>query len=686
MPDEDLEHIRAIKRRAQARLLCIPGVNAVGLGAKHVAGRHTGELAIMVFVEKKRPAAELAPHELIPPEFEGIKTDIFEEGRPQLHLDDASRRPLTGGVKLGIGGTLSSGGTLGFIARTNEAIPRIVGVTNHHVVGMPVKSRSTTLRATVSQVFGGARKASLRISGPNAPRDLVLVQFYDTNDLFERSTPLRAIYYETTATDTSVTIAAALVPRINALAAELSASIVPLSDTIDLVPNTPTSDVVISAATYGAHLAREETDLARTINGNEITLLGKTADLHGVHVTWNTDGSRPTQGVFVRVKKNTELAQVASDIAKAVNSRNLQGILATPIGQKITIAGAHQVDCEIASDIRVGQPTDCFCSACSSCCGNRIGMVLDARIDIDAALIELDPGLDYRPMIRDIGGITGTRTYTALEVKDNPPHVFKRGYVSGKTSGTIVAVEITDFGGFSPDQGAANPSEFFYRLYDNGIRIKGDAGQAILSLPGDSGSGIVNDANQLVGLWSGGKTVGLGTPIELITKAFNLTAESTTAALKDNPPLSTVPRRVGDAQIAEAPMPIFVERLREMENGIVATDEGRELTAIGRRHAEEIVHLVNNNRRVGTVWRRNGGAELLSQLIATLQENSPPQLPQEVAGRPIAETLRAMQSILLRYGSEKLARDLREFGPRIIELTKFDYPTLLGALGATRPA
>jgi hypothetical protein len=50
---KDFERIRAIKRAAEGRLLSIPGVHAVGVGTKIVAGKITKEPAIMVFVEKK---------------------------------------------------------------------------------------------------------------------------------------------------------------------------------------------------------------------------------------------------------------------------------------------------------------------------------------------------------------------------------------------------------------------------------------------------------------------------------------------------------------------------------------------------------------------------------------------------------------------------------------------------------
>lgn len=48
------------------------------VGTKLVKGIDTGTPAIVIYVRKKRPAVELSPEEMIPPEIEGIPTDIIE--------------------------------------------------------------------------------------------------------------------------------------------------------------------------------------------------------------------------------------------------------------------------------------------------------------------------------------------------------------------------------------------------------------------------------------------------------------------------------------------------------------------------------------------------------------------------------------------------------------------------------
>jgi hypothetical protein len=86
----DVDRIRAIKRAAATRLHAIPGVHAVGVGGKIAGGKDTGELAIAVFVLTKKKREELPEGELVPPEIDGIKTDVVEMPRVRLLNADPS--------------------------------------------------------------------------------------------------------------------------------------------------------------------------------------------------------------------------------------------------------------------------------------------------------------------------------------------------------------------------------------------------------------------------------------------------------------------------------------------------------------------------------------------------------------------------------------------------------------------
>ena len=139
----------ATKRRAQDRLLSIPGVHAVGLGPKLSGGKPTGELAIRVCVLEKKDLSRVPADEVIPPEIEGVKTDVVQSQPPKVLADEKKYRPLVGGVQLQLFAGLyvtrekdgretthfpPVGGTLGCFARTVASPARDVLVTVYHLL------------------------------------------------------------------------------------------------------------------------------------------------------------------------------------------------------------------------------------------------------------------------------------------------------------------------------------------------------------------------------------------------------------------------------------------------------------------------------------------------------------------------------------------------------------------------
>ena len=675
MPTHDIDRIYAVKRKAQAGLLGIPGVHAVGLGAKYVGGERTLEPAILVYVEKKKPTADLSPDELIPTEIDGVKTDVVESARPRPLLDEARYRPLRGGIQIRSGGSLGSTGTLGWIAHTNTPVPKIVGVTNHHVVATPKLARATQLHIDKS-IPGQPDTAGFTVTGFNTPRSLIVADFQSRRAGESVGHDRNFAFYATTAKDTPSTIAAGAAAAINFVGAPVTATAA--GPSVTYVP--PPGELMIdNVELYGPHGAYDWADLQGIVVGNEITLIGKASDDYGVFVNWNSGGIVPTRGVFTPVRKGSELAEIANAIAGAINGRALPGISATANGQKVIITGAQQVECDVSTDMRVGQPSDCFCSACSPCCQHRIGKVIDSRIDLDAALIELDGGFQYRAEIEEIGAIKGTRTYTLIDLlQPTPILVRKRGRTTGRTLGVLNDIDKV---GLIADFDKENtPAKWilFQRFYTNVLQIISNTKTKIVE-GGDSGSALVNDANEIIGiLFGGGDTDAIATPIAEIAAAFDLSVE-TAAAVGE---IKTVPATQGHAFSIVEREPLFVDRLREMERELTATPVGRELVEVGRRHAHEVLGLVNQNRRVGTVWRRNGGPDFV-QTALTLAQTGETDLPRQINGRTLAECLRKMQEMLTRYGSAQLAADLRRYGPRIIELTKFDYQQLLLALQTT---
>ena len=154
MPDDRLI---ALKNRAAARFLTIPGVTAVGLGGRERAGQPTGEVVLKVFVARKRPPEELTPGETLPLQFEGVGVDVSEMPEATLEVatvdaevvpppqpgspltsdndtDDTTYRPLRGGARVQVALNGSGQGTLGCLLKDTADANKIYALTNYHVV------------------------------------------------------------------------------------------------------------------------------------------------------------------------------------------------------------------------------------------------------------------------------------------------------------------------------------------------------------------------------------------------------------------------------------------------------------------------------------------------------------------------------------------------------------------------
>jgi hypothetical protein len=211
----DFDRILGVKKAAQRRLLAIPGVHSVAIGAKVVAGKRTSEPSIAVFVGKKKKLSDLSSSEVIPTQIEGIKTDVIEEESPELFAgtlpDQETYSVMDGGIQIQAGTKVAGFGTLGFIASTNDPDPKIVAVTCQHVVAHR-SGQSGDLKLWISPdehriILYGTNATGIRVR--------VLVSLQPNGGTSQTLGPFD---YVTAATDTPVSIASNLAGQINALA------------------------------------------------------------------------------------------------------------------------------------------------------------------------------------------------------------------------------------------------------------------------------------------------------------------------------------------------------------------------------------------------------------------------------------------------------------------------------------
>jgi hypothetical protein len=86
-----IEHVQVIKKRHEPRLLQLANVAGLGLGFKEVGGQTTDQIAIIANVTRKLPLDQLDPHDVVPPQLEGVPTDVQEVG-PVKALEQAAAK------------------------------------------------------------------------------------------------------------------------------------------------------------------------------------------------------------------------------------------------------------------------------------------------------------------------------------------------------------------------------------------------------------------------------------------------------------------------------------------------------------------------------------------------------------------------------------------------------------------
>lgn len=77
---EQTDNIRRVRRAYEDELMSKANVVGVGVGYRQRGGEPTGELTLVVMVNKKVPESLLAPEDVIPPTLEGVPVDVQEVG------------------------------------------------------------------------------------------------------------------------------------------------------------------------------------------------------------------------------------------------------------------------------------------------------------------------------------------------------------------------------------------------------------------------------------------------------------------------------------------------------------------------------------------------------------------------------------------------------------------------------
>jgi len=126
------QNVIEAKETHKEALLDKANVVGVGVGYKVVGGEPTGELSVAVLVREKVPTAQLDPAARVPPQVDGVKTDVVQVGEIRSLQTRTERwRPAPPGVS--IGHYQITAGTFGAVVRDRSSGARLI-LSNNHVI------------------------------------------------------------------------------------------------------------------------------------------------------------------------------------------------------------------------------------------------------------------------------------------------------------------------------------------------------------------------------------------------------------------------------------------------------------------------------------------------------------------------------------------------------------------------
>jgi len=289
----------------------------------------------------------------------------------------------------------------------------------------------------------------------------------------------------------------------------------------------------------------------------------------------------------------------------------------------------------------IGQPNyvSSLCCTCNDIAANVHGIHHD---HLDCAIARLKSGVSHDARIEEIGFITGVGEAVVGHA------VKKRGRTTGLTTG-----EVSDIT-FGADG---------VTILE--IEVKTDDGDTRFSRGGDSGSALLNEDDEIVGLHKAGNngddvaagdfysiSIGIQEVLDALS-ADGFEIEILTGVGGDESASLFAPGMVPLAMVTPDQVYWTIEqRLR-------LSPAGREVWRLVETHQEEILHLVNHERHVTVAWHRKQGPTYMAAMARSVKEPGY-RLPLEIEGVSRQSMLMSMLTVLEEYGSPSLKAAIQQ--------------------------
>lgn len=314
-------------------------------------------------------------------------------------------------------------------------------------------------------------------------------------------------------------------------------------------------------------------------------------------------------------------------------------------------------DAAVAGD-KIGQADiENKCCCCCAYVNGDIGVILNPSFDndsIDCAIAKINAGIAPDIILNNSMTPTEIRIdgTTVAVIGDA---VTKIGRTSGLTHGIINSVN----GPASDKSGQIRirPADTeTFREHTNNKKAFSDSG--------DSGSVIMNDTNQIVGLLWGGDS---STDTVDITFACHI-SDVLDAFRNASSEIEIVNTPVDRAAHASRDLLATQRMDLDIREQLLETEKGQILVHLFEMHQKEVLNLINHNRAVKVVWHRHQGPAFTAHIANSFREENY-SIPPSVKGIFLQELLIKMATVLKENGQLSLKKAIETHALTLIEDT-----------------
>lgn len=301
-------------------------------------------------------------------------------------------------------------------------------------------------------------------------------------------------------------------------------------------------------------------------------------------------------------------------------------------------------DGAVAGD-KIGQPDiDNKCCCCCAYVDGEIGTILSPSFNnstVDCAIASVNSGIatDYilsNSMTASELHLDGTDVAVVGDI------VRKIGRTSGLTQGRVRSIN-------GPTSGKTG--QIFIRPVETETYTEETNGKKAFSDSGDSGSIIIDEANNVIGLLWGGDPESY-TVDETFACHIGDVLTAFSEAGKEIILMFTPEDRSAMVNIEK----MHPRRMDiDIRTRLLETEKGKVLVNLYELYQKEVLNLINQNRHIKVLWHRLQGPAFTAHVARSFREKAY-AIPQEIKGVSLQELMIRMAEGLKENGSQALRK------------------------------